>query len=161
LLPRQGFRRDGKLFVLPAETAKHADAQIYGAFVQQLQGQTATKFVEIFKANAKNNVNLRAAGNALLVLNKIKTVRLLSLLVSLQNSCLFGIYPAALVFAHSLELSSKSCHYVKMPKWHVDVVTSDLLCILYHVCWRHAPCSTQCYVLPSSLTQRTANVNLG
>ncbi|DBB02120.1 TPA: hypothetical protein ACH3X3_011159 [Trebouxia sp. C0006] len=74
LLPRQGFRRDGKLFVLPAETAKHADAQIYGAFVQQLQGQTATKFVEIFKANAKNNVNLRAAGNALLVLNKIKTV---------------------------------------------------------------------------------------
>ncbi|DBA74789.1 TPA: hypothetical protein ACH3X2_009311 [Trebouxia sp. C0005] len=74
LLPRQGFRRDGKLFVLPAETAKHADAQIYGAFVQQLQAQSVTKFVEIFKANAKNNVNLRAAGNAMLVLNKIKTV---------------------------------------------------------------------------------------
>ncbi len=77
MLPRQGFRRDGKLFVLPAETAKHADAQIYGAFVQQLQGQSVTKFVEIFKANAKSNVNLRAAGNAMLVLNKIKTVRLL------------------------------------------------------------------------------------
>ncbi len=114
MLPRQGFRRDGKLFVLPAKTAKHADAQIYGAFVQQLQGQSVTKFVEIFKANAKNNVNLRAAGNAMLVLNKIKTVRLLSLLVSLQNSCLFGLYLAALVFAQPLRLSSKSYHYGKM-----------------------------------------------
>ncbi|KAL0019528.1 hypothetical protein WJX77_005771 [Trebouxia sp. C0004] len=74
LLPRQGFRRDGKLFALPAETAKHADAQGYGAFVQQLQGQSVTKFAEIFRANAKKNVNLRAAGNAMLVLNKIKTV---------------------------------------------------------------------------------------
>jgi hypothetical protein len=81
LLPRQGFRRDGKLFALPAETAKHADAQGYGAFVQQLQAHSVTKFAEIFRANAKNNVNLRAAGNAMLVLNKIKTVRLLSQLV--------------------------------------------------------------------------------
>ena len=81
MLPRQGFRKDGKLFVHPAETAKHADAHGYGAFVQQLQFHSSTKFAEIFKANAKKNVNLRAAGNAMLVLNKIKTVRLLSPLV--------------------------------------------------------------------------------
>lgn len=133
MLPRQGFRRDGKLFVLPAETAKHADAQIYGAFVQQLQAQSVTKFVEIFKANAKNNVNLRAAGNAMLVLNKIKTVRLLSLLLPLQNRCLLGIYPAALLFAQSLGLSSNLYHYDKLPKWCVPVTKGGLLCILYHV----------------------------
>ena len=103
MLPRQGFRRDGKLFVHLREAAKHFDAQGYTAFVQQLQGQSVTKFAEIFRANAKNNVNLRAAGNAMLVLNKIKTVRLLSQLVPLLKSCLLAIYPAAMVLTQSLE----------------------------------------------------------
>ena len=34
----------------------------------------ASKLLEIFKDNAQANVNLRAAVNAMLVLNKIKTV---------------------------------------------------------------------------------------
>lgn len=74
LLPRQGFRMDGRQFAASADTARHASASDYSIFVASVQGKTVTKLVEIFKANAQTNVNLRAAGNAMLLLNKIKPV---------------------------------------------------------------------------------------
>lgn len=65
---------DGRQFAASADSARHASASDYSIFVASVQGKTVTKLVEIFKANAQNNVNLRAAGNAMLLLNKIKTV---------------------------------------------------------------------------------------
>ncbi len=74
LLPRQGFRMDGRHYSAPPEAARHANVVQYNDFVRGVQGSISVKLVEIFKANAHTNVNLKAAVNAMLVLNKIKLV---------------------------------------------------------------------------------------
>jgi hypothetical protein len=153
LLPRQGFRRDGKLFALSAETAKHADAQGYGAFLQQLQGHSVTKFAEIFRANAKNNVNLRAAGNAMLVLNKIKTVRLLSQLVK-PLVCLASIQQHWFLLNHE-ELSSNGT-IVNVPKG-IYILQKVFWCAPFSMCdgaMPHAVLNIM-YLLDKEMNRRT------
>ena len=72
LLPRQGFRLDAIHYA--RETAKHASKTAYNSFVRSLHLAIVARLVEVFKANGQTNVNLRAAVNGMLVLNKIKTV---------------------------------------------------------------------------------------
>lgn len=71
MLPRQGFRMDAIFFV---GAGKQATKHNYNEFARGLQSDVANKLVAIFKANEKANTNLRAAVNAMLVLNKTKTV---------------------------------------------------------------------------------------
>ena len=73
MLPRQGFRMDAIFFV---GAGKQATKHQYNEFARGLQSDVANKLVAIFKANEKANTNLRAAVNAMLVLNKTKTVSL-------------------------------------------------------------------------------------
>lgn len=57
-----------------SQPPKHVTQQAYDGFVRGLSVMMANKLSEIFKANLQTNVHLRAATNAMLVLNKIKTV---------------------------------------------------------------------------------------